>query len=26
VIPVICYLFIAYYGLWGSEPTKTLTD
>jgi len=26
VIPVICYLFIAYYGLWGSKPSKTLTD
>jgi FHS family L-fucose permease-like MFS transporter len=26
VIPVICYLFIAYYGLWGSKPSKTLTE
>src|SRR5579859_2573463 len=25
VIPMICYLFIAYYGLWGSKPTKTVT-
>ena len=25
VIPVICYLFIAYYGLWGSKPTKAVT-
>jgi FHS family L-fucose permease-like MFS transporter len=25
VIPVICYLFIAYYGLWGSKPTRTIT-
>jgi FHS family L-fucose permease-like MFS transporter len=25
VIPLICYLFIAYYGLWGSKPTRTLT-
>jgi FHS family L-fucose permease-like MFS transporter len=24
VIPVICYLFIAYYGLWGSKPTRTV--
>ena len=23
-IPAICYLFIAYYGLWGSKPTKTV--
>lgn len=22
-IPAICYLFIAYYGLWGSKPTRT---
>jgi FHS family L-fucose permease-like MFS transporter len=22
VIPVLCYLFIAYYGLWGSKPTR----
>jgi FHS family L-fucose permease-like MFS transporter len=25
VIPVICYLYIAYYGLWGSKPTRTVT-
>jgi FHS family L-fucose permease-like MFS transporter len=25
VIPLICYLFIAYYGLWGSKPTRTVT-
>jgi FHS family L-fucose permease-like MFS transporter len=25
VIPIICYLFIAYYGLWGSKPTRTIT-
>jgi FHS family L-fucose permease-like MFS transporter len=25
VLPVICYLFIAYYGLWGSKPTRTVT-
>jgi len=25
VIPVICYLYIAYYGLWGSKPTQTIT-
>lgn len=24
VIPAICYLFIAYYGLWGSKPTRTV--
>jgi MFS transporter, FHS family, L-fucose permease len=24
-IPMICYLFIAYYGLWGSKPARTLT-
>ncbi|HKD59017.1 MAG TPA: sugar MFS transporter [Terracidiphilus sp.] len=24
-IPLICYLFIAYYGLWGSKPTRTVT-
>ena len=23
VLPMICYLFIAYYGLWGSKPAKT---
>jgi FHS family L-fucose permease-like MFS transporter len=25
VIPVICYLYIAYYGMWGSKPTRTVT-
>ena len=25
VIPIICYLVIAYYGLWGSKPTRTVT-
>jgi MFS transporter, FHS family, L-fucose permease len=25
IIPVLCYLFIAYYGLWGSKPTRTVT-
>ena len=25
VIPMICYIFIAYYGLWGSKPTRTAT-
>ena len=25
VIPILCYLFIAYYGLWGSKPTRTVT-
>ena len=25
VIPMICYLYIAYYGLWGSKPTRTIT-
>jgi MFS transporter, FHS family, L-fucose permease len=25
IIPVICYLYIAYYGLWGSKPTRTVT-
>jgi FHS family L-fucose permease-like MFS transporter len=23
VIPALCYLFIAYYGLWGSKPSRT---
>jgi MFS transporter, FHS family, L-fucose permease len=23
VIPICCYLYIAWYGLWGSKPTKT---
>jgi len=25
VIPIACYLFIAYYGLRGSKPVRTLT-
>ncbi|MGA3046595.1 MAG: sugar MFS transporter [Terracidiphilus sp.] len=25
VVPVICYLYIAFYGLWGSKPTRTVT-
>ncbi|MGB7548700.1 MAG: sugar MFS transporter [Terracidiphilus sp.] len=25
VLPIVCYLFIAYYGLWGSKPTRTIT-
>jgi len=25
VIPIICYLYIAYYGLSGSKPTRTIT-
>jgi FHS family L-fucose permease-like MFS transporter len=25
IIPIICYLFIAYYGLWGSKPKRTVT-
>jgi FHS family L-fucose permease-like MFS transporter len=25
VLPVICYLYIAFYGLWGSKPTRTIT-
>ena len=24
IIPAVCYLFIAYYGLWGSKPTRTV--
>jgi FHS family L-fucose permease-like MFS transporter len=24
VIPLICYLYIAYYGMWGSKPTRTI--
>ena len=26
VLPVICYLYIAYYGMWGSRPTRTVTS
>ncbi len=25
ILPVICYLYIAYYGMWGSKPTQTVT-
>ncbi len=25
VIPVACYLYIAWYGLWGSKPKRTIT-
>jgi FHS family L-fucose permease-like MFS transporter len=25
ILPVICYLYIAYYGAWGSKPTRTIT-
>jgi FHS family L-fucose permease-like MFS transporter len=25
IIPAICYLYIAYYGLWGSKPNRTIT-
>lgn len=25
VIPAVCYIFIAYYGLWGSKPKRTIT-
>ena len=25
VIPIICYLYIAYFGMWGSRPTRTVT-
>jgi FHS family L-fucose permease-like MFS transporter len=25
VIPIFCYLYIAYYGLWGSKPSRTVT-
>ena len=24
IIPAACYLFIAYYGLWGSKPARTV--
>ncbi|HEY1646849.1 MAG TPA: sugar MFS transporter [Terracidiphilus sp.] len=24
IIPIICYLYIAYYGLWGSKPKRTV--
>jgi FHS family L-fucose permease-like MFS transporter len=25
VLPAICYLYIAFYGLWGSKPKRTIT-
>ncbi len=25
IIPIICYLFIAYYGIWGHKPKRTIT-
>jgi MFS transporter, FHS family, L-fucose permease len=25
IIPAFCYLFIAYYGFWGSKPVRTVT-
>jgi FHS family L-fucose permease-like MFS transporter len=25
VIPAICYLYIAWYGLWGSKPVRRIT-
>jgi FHS family L-fucose permease-like MFS transporter len=25
IVPMICYLYIAFYGLWGSKPTRTVT-
>ena len=25
VIPIFCYVYIAYYGLWGSKPSRTVT-
>jgi len=24
IVPIICYLYIAYYGLWGSKPSRTV--
>jgi FHS family L-fucose permease-like MFS transporter len=24
ILPVICYLYIAYYGMWGSKPARTV--
>jgi FHS family L-fucose permease-like MFS transporter len=26
VIPLFCYLYIAWYGLWGSKPRETATS
>jgi FHS family L-fucose permease-like MFS transporter len=25
IVPMICYLYIAFYGLWGSKPARTIT-
>ena len=25
IVPIVCYLYIAYYGLWGSKPSRTIT-
>jgi FHS family L-fucose permease-like MFS transporter len=25
VLPILCYLYIAWYGLWGSKPARTVT-
>jgi FHS family L-fucose permease-like MFS transporter len=25
LLPVLCYLYIAFYGLWGSKPTRRIT-
>ena len=25
ILPIICYLFVAYYGQWGHKPTRTAT-
>ncbi len=25
LIPIICYLYIAFYGMWGSKPSRTVT-
>jgi FHS family L-fucose permease-like MFS transporter len=22
VVPIICYIYIAYYGMWGHKPTR----
>jgi FHS family L-fucose permease-like MFS transporter len=24
VIPIVCYLYVAYYGIWGHKPTRTV--
>jgi len=26
VLPVICYLYIAYYGMWGSKPSRAISS